>query len=435
MTVTQRHGKTWRILGLCLVLLFPLSAGVVEAKKEKPGKCEGTKKQRKQKMDEREITEQQLADMIAQYKQEILADYEQMKQTVFRRLETEYEEHKTTGAPFVYDILILSGGGAKGAFGSGFLEGWGTVTSSGFERPEFDMVTGVSTGALIAPFAFIGTDEAYASVVDFYANPDPNWVRKRKGIAYLPSRVSMMNTCHLQDTIRENVDQSIVEAIAGGAAEDRLLLIGVTNLDVGAGRAFDLGRETERALQSRDFDRIHSILLASSAIPGAFPPIEMDGMYYADGGAASNLFIATFPGPDGPVARFKAKHPEAPLPKVRVWAVVNQQLKPQHAVTRPRWISISGRALSTLTSSSQLFALAWIKDMARQARVERGLDAELYLVSIPNDAPEKSTKGMFDQEHMRALQELGRKMGADPSSWQTEVPDAYTVEGDWLASE
>jgi predicted acylesterase/phospholipase RssA len=297
------------------------------------------------------------------------------------------------------------------------------------------MVTGVSTGALIAPFAFIGTDEAYSNVVEFYANPDPDWVRKRKGIAYLASRVSMMNTCHLQDTIRENVDRSIVEAIVEGAAEDRLILIGVTNLDIGAGRAFDLGREARRALSSGQIDRIHSILLASSAIPGAFPPIEMDGMYYADGGATSNLFIATFPGPDGPVARFQARHPDAPLPKVRVWAVVNQQLKPQHAITRPRWISISGRALSTMTSTTQLFALSWIKDMARQATVERGLDSELYFVSIPNDAPEKKTKEMFDQQHMRALQELGRKMGADPSSWQTEIPDAYTVEGDWLGSD
>jgi predicted acylesterase/phospholipase RssA len=214
-----------------------------------------------------------------------------------------------------------------------------------------------------------------------------------------------------------------------------LLLIGVTNLDIGVGRIFDLGREAQEALSSGQLDRIHSTLLASIAIPSAFPPIEMDGMYYADGGATSNLFIANFPGPDGPVARFKARYPEAPRPKVRVWAVVNQQLKPQHAVTRPKWISISGRALSTLTSTSQLFALSWLKDMTRQAAVERGLDSELYLVSIPSDAPEKKTKEMFDREHMRALQELGRQMGADPSSWQTEIPDAYAVEGDWLSSD
>jgi hypothetical protein len=87
--------------------------------------------------------------MIAQYKQEVLMDYERMSQVVLRRLEREYEEHEKSGAPF----------------------------------------------------AFIGTDEAYASVVELYANPEPNWVGKRKDIAYLPGRVSMMNTCHLQDTL------------------------------------------------------------------------------------------------------------------------------------------------------------------------------------------------------------------------------------------
>jgi predicted acylesterase/phospholipase RssA len=297
------------------------------------------------------------------------------------------------------------------------------------------MVTGVSTGALIAPFAFIGTDEAYASVVEFYANPKPNWVKKRGMLAFLPSHVSMMNTCHLQDTVRESVDDPMVEAIAAGSAEDRLLLIGVTNLDVGAGRAFDMGNDAQRALDSGKFDRIHSELLASSAIPGAFPPVEIDGMYYADGGATSNVFLATFPGPDGPLARFKAKHPDAPLPKIRIWVVVNQQLKPQHAVTQPKWISISARALDTLTSTTQLFALSWVKEMVKEARDERGIEAELHLISIPMNAPKKTTKEMFDQEHMLALQELGRKLGADPSNWTTEVPSAYTVEGDWLTSE
>jgi len=110
-------------------------------------------------------------------------------------------------------------------------------------------------------------------------------------------------------------------------------------------------------------------------------------------------------------------------------------LKPQHAITQPKWISISARALGTLTSTTQLFALTWIKDMVKEAREERGLEAELHLISIPMDAPKKKTKEMFDQEYMLALEELGRKMGADPSNWTTEVPSAYRVEGEWLEAE
>jgi len=431
----DNHRRAWLLFSLCFALVCSLVSGVVEAKDKGGGKCEGTKKQRKQKMEPRDITDAQLQDMIAEYKKTLNAERELMNESVVRRVIREYEAHQATGEPYVYDFLIISGGGQKGAFGAGFLQGWGEITSGQYVRPEFDMITGVSTGALIAPFASLGTDEAYASVVDFYANPDPNWVKKRGMIKFLPSHISMYNNCHLQDTIRSVVDLSMVEAMAKVAEEDRLLLIGTTNLDVGAGRVFDLGQACRQALEEGSSDRVTSILVASASIPGVFPPIEIDGMLYADGGATSNLFLASFPGPDGAIARFKARKPDAPLPKVRLWVIVNQQLKPKHAVTEPKWISISGRALGTMTSTGQIFALAILRDMVSEARGIRGADAELHLVSIPADAPESKTSEMFDQEYMRALEDLGRKMGADPSSWTDQIPSAYQVEGEWIQSE
>jgi len=436
MRTVENRQRVWPLVGLCFALVLPLGSGVVEAKKNKAdAKCEGTKKQRKQKMEKREITDAQLGEMIAQYKKVLSAERDLMTETVVRRVSREYEAHEATGEPFVFDILIISGGGAKGAFGAGFLEGWGEIESGPYARPEFDVVTGVSTGALLAPFVFLGTDEAYTSAADFYANPEPNWVVKRGMIKFLPSHISMFNNCHLQDTIRETIDPSMIEALAKAAEEDQLLLIGTTNLDVGAGRVFNLGEEARLALEDPAHDRVAQVLLASSAIPGAFPPVEIEGMLYADGGATSNLFIASFPGPDGAIARFKTKHPEAPLPKVRVWVLVNQQLKPQHAVTQPKWISISGRALDTLTSSSQLFALGLVRDMVHEARTDHGTDAELHMISIPEDAPKQTTKEMFDQEWMIQLEDLGRKMGADPSSWTVKIPSAYQVEGEWLGSD
>jgi hypothetical protein len=424
---------SWLSVGLCCILAFAIGSGAAEAAKK--GKCEGTKKQRKQKMELRDLTDAQLEEMITRYKQTLSAERDLMIEKAVRRIGREYEEHLATGAPFVYDMLIISGGGAKGAFGSGFFEGWGTIESGSFVRPEFDMITGVSTGALLAPFAAIGTDEAYARAVDFYANPQPNWIEARGAIKFLPKHVSMFNNCHLQDTIREAMDQPMIEALAEVGADDRLLMISATNLDVGVGHVFDVSWEARAGFESGVSDRVASILLASSAIPGAFPPIEIDGMLYADGGATSNLFIANFPGPDGAAARFRQKYPEAPMPKIRVWIVVNQHLKPRHSVTQPRWISISTRALDTLTSASQLFALAIIRDMVHEARVEHGVDAELYLVSIPDDAPENTTDNMFDQNYMLQLQDLGRQMGAVTTSWTHVVPSAYRVEGEWLGSE
>jgi predicted acylesterase/phospholipase RssA len=433
MSTARKHPRAWLCLGLCLTLVFSLGAGGEEGKKS-GGKCQGTKKQRKQKMDERKITDEQFQEMIERYRKELSAEIEELKQTAVRRLEREYQASRESGDPSVFDILLISGGGAKGAFGAGFLQGWGEIESGPYVRPEFDMVTGVSTGALIAPFAYIGTDEAYGKVAEFYANPESNWATKRGMIKFLPGHVSMFNTCHLCDEVREAMNPDTVRAVADAAAEDRLLLIGTTNLDMGRGRVFNLGREAQRSMEEGVSNRVASILLASSALPGAFPPVEIDGMLYADGGATSNLFIAAFPGPDGVMARFQANNPQAPPPKVRVWIVVNQHLQPGQAVTQPKWIQISSRALGTLTSTSQLFALVIIRDMVHDARTERGIDAELRLVSMPDDSPENRSDEMFDQAYMRALQDLGRSMGADPSHWTDTIPSAYLLDEEWLGS-
>jgi predicted acylesterase/phospholipase RssA len=363
-----------------------------------------------------------------------LAGRELIKEQILRRLEHEYLQHLKSGTPFTYDVLVISGGGAKGSFGAGFLKGWRDIAAADMARPQFDMVTGVSTGALIAPFAFIGADESYAQVARFYANPEQNWAKERS-FKFLAGRISLVNNCHLQKAIRAGMERSIVQGIADGAAEDRLLLIGATNLDAGAGRIFDLGLAARQALERNTLDRVHAILLASSAIPGVFPPIMIDGMLYADGGATSNLFISAFPGPEGPLARFITNHPEGPKPTIRIWILVNQRLRPQPEVTQPRWFPISNRALGTLTSTSQIFTLALIEHMAREARAESGVEIELRLVSIPEDAPRNNTGKMFDQEYMRGLQAYGEKMGADPASWQDIIPSAFSVQGDWLRAD
>ena len=136
-------------------------------------------------MDLRDISDEQFQRMMEAYFEgnECRTDADRRHRSCVASSENMRLTSKT-GAPFIYDILVLSGGGAKGAFGAGFMQGWGSIPPGPDARPEFDMVTGVSTGALISPFATIGTDEAYTSVADFYANPEKNWIRKR-GTFYL----------------------------------------------------------------------------------------------------------------------------------------------------------------------------------------------------------------------------------------------------------
>jgi len=421
----MKNSKNGQRVTTFIALVLAIFAVATSAEAKDKSKCEGTKKERRQKMAPRTIDDDQLQAMLKTYAEERVADQERMIETVVSRLEREYALHQSTGADFIYDILVISGGGAKGAFGSGFLEGWGTVPEGDFARPEFDMVTGVSTGALISPFAFIGSDESYASIVDFYANPQANWVKKRGMLFIKPGHVSLFNDCHLQEMIRAAVDETLIKKVAAAAAEDRLLLIGTTNLDAGRGRIFNLGHEAETALANGVYDRIGTILIASAAIPAVFPPVDIDGLYYADGGATSNLFVTSFSSDDGPVARFRMRNPDAPLPKVRVWVQINGKIQPEPAVTQPTWPSVSGRSLSTLTSTNEVFALTLIKGMVHDAKAERGLDAEFHLVSIPPDTPPSTSKEMFDKAYMLGLEELGRTMGADPSSWTTEVPSPY----------
>ena len=423
----KNHAAAWSLVGLCITFVLAAGADPVEAKKSeeqkqqrKAAKQHSTVKQIKQ----REMTLEQLQAMLPDYMEAVSAERRRMVDTGLRRVAREYEAHLETGAPFVRDILIISGGGAKGAFGAGFLEGWQTVTGP-TALPEFDVVTGISTGALIAPFAFIGTEAAYASVADFYANPDKKWVKKR-GILYLnPKHVSLYKNNLLQEMIRSSVDESMVQAMADGAAEDRILEIGVTNLDFGIGRILDLGQVAREAARTGARDRVHSILLASSAIPGVFPPVMIDGLFYADGGATANLTLFTS---RSFLEKWRELQPDAPFPKYRVWVVVNQQLRIEPAVTQARWLSIAGRGLGTATHTLQLFVMQLMEQLAHASREIDGLEVEFRWVAIPEDAPKRGTKKMFDKEYMLALEELGRRMGADPAVWRTDVPLAFTFE-------
>jgi len=419
--------RAWLLLAACLAVVVMASAGRVEAKKSKEQKqqAKAAKQHSNVKaLRQRELTLEELTAMLPGYDAAVAAERRQMVETGLRRMKLEYAAHLETGAPFVRDILIISGGGAKGAFGAGFLQGWQTVEGP-TAPPEFDVVTGVSTGALIAPFAFIGTEEAFLSVAEFYANPDKNWAHKRGMLFIKPSHVSLFNDDLLQEMIRNSVDASLVQAMAEAAAEDRMLQIGVTNLDFGVGRIFDLGQVASEAASTGSHDRVHSILLGSSAIPGVFPPVMIDGLFYADGGATANV---TLFGSLGFVERWRGSHPDAPLPKYRVWVIVNQQLRIEPAVTRARWLSVAGRGLGTATHSLQLFAIHLLEREARELEETEGADVEFRWVAIPEDAPAKGTKEMFDQEYMRALEDLGRRMGADPSSWNSKVPPIYALE-------
>ena len=239
------------------------------------------------------------------------------------------------------DILIISGGGDYGAFGAGFLQGWGWSTLPGDDgrlgRPSFDIVTGVSTGALIAPFAFIGTNPQYDRVAAMYSSPKKEWFVSRGLIKLLFGAESYMDTAGLRRELDAQFDDGMIAAIAAGEQEDRTLWVGTTNLDLGVMYPWDLTTEARRIVEhvgegdkpggGPSAARFRDVLLASAAIPAVFPPVVIDSTLYVDGGTTANiLFDTDLLRKGGVVDRFQADHPGVPLPRLRYWVIINNKI-------------------------------------------------------------------------------------------------------------
>ena len=119
------------------------------------------------------------------------------------------------------DFLLLSGGGDRGAFGTGFLLGWSTVASGANALPKFDGVSGVSTGAFIAPFAFLGTHADYETIDRLFRNPKPDWVERRGMFFFLPDNASLAEVPGLVRDLRAQVDPQFAERIVASGQHRR----------------------------------------------------------------------------------------------------------------------------------------------------------------------------------------------------------------------
>jgi predicted acylesterase/phospholipase RssA len=189
--------------------------------------------------------------------------------------------------------LAISGGGADGAFGAGLLNGW---TASG-TRPEFVMVTGISAGALTAPFAFLGPDYDDELKTVFTTTSTKDIAKKRGLITGLFSD-SLADTAPMKKLLEKYITAEVIGAIAAEHQRGRRLFIGTVHLDAGRSMIWNIG-----AIAASDYPEkvtlIHEVLRASASIPVAFPPIaipvEADGKKFqelhVDGGTGTQVFV------------------------------------------------------------------------------------------------------------------------------------------------
>ena len=310
-------------------------------------------------------------------------------------------------------FLALSGGADDGAFGAGVLLGW---TETG-QRPDFDLVTGISAGALIAPFAFLGP--AYdPQLRALFTEITPSDVVQIGQLALsVLFREAIADTTPLARLIERHADEAMLQAIAAEHRRGRLLLIGTVNLDVGRPVVWNIGAIASSGHPDA-LGLFRRILLASASIPGAFPPVMIDvdvagqrfQEMHVDGGAAMQVFL--YP------ARFRPRSlaGRAGLQReTTAWVIRNGRV--DVAITDPPGgiFSIARRSAQTLLHFSSINDLDRIYLSTYRDRIG------FRLQSIGQDFDTPRPR-FFDNGYMRALFAYGEARGRDLTSWVTAPP-------------
>jgi len=299
------------------------------------------------------------------------------------------------------------------------LQGPGACALS---RPRFDVVTGVSTGALIAPFAYLDDAEFDERIVHLYRNPSVDWVKPRGPLYFLPYNLSFATVPGLEREMEAQITREVVARIADPANHGRLLFVNTTNLDDASPRVFYMVPEARLALETGDLSRFRTILLASSGIPAAFPYREIDGSMYVDGAVSANMvFGGRLPEERRISGLWRRLYPGVRMPKLRYWVIFNNQLHAPPTIVQARWFDIVMRSIDVSSRAASLNAIRQLYLLTEVARLKHHADVEMRFVAIPDDwRPAKP--GTFVKETMENLADLGEKMGADPGIWITRPP-------------
>lgn len=334
-----------------------------------------------------------------------------------------------------HNYLVVSSGGVDGAFGAGLLVGW---TAAG-TRPEFQIVTGVSTGATIATLAFLGPeyDDSLRQVYSSYSTAD---FAERRGFKQALTGDAAMDTARFRRLIDQYLGDEEVARIAAEARKGRKLLIGTTHLDAARPVVWDITRiAASGAPNARRL--IGDLILASSTLPGIFPPVRIDveanGAHYdelhVDGGVTSMLFL----GPAGfdwkrvvdrvriegkpqvYVIRNAREHPYLDAFRESISPMLERSASSlaRDEGGQPEWEQVDPRVSPVLWRSMwSLFLTRGLEDPVRVFSEAQGDELALNLARIPADFEHDSDE-FLDRDFMRALFERGYEMAKGGFPW------------------
>ncbi|CAA2102634.1 hypothetical protein MBUL_01785 [Methylobacterium bullatum] len=315
-----------------------------------------------------------------------------------------------------FAYLALSGGGGDGAYGAGILNGW----SESGKRPEFALVSGVSTGALIAPFAFLGP--AYDSTLtDIYTSGVASTLVQSPSVANIVFGSGLFGDGRLRDLVRRYVTPDLLAAIAEQHAKGRRLLVVTTNLDSQRAVIWNMGAIATNGGPNA-VALFTDVLTASASIPAVFPPQLLD--VQAEGRAFQEMHV------DGSVVTPVFTLPQSFLlrdgrlrtaGKADIYVIINGRLEPEFDVAQNNTLSIVERSFTTASRARSRATLA-----ATYA-FTRGNGMGFNLTYIDESAPNTTTAKGFDTAYMRQLYESGRETGRAGTFWRKNVPTAPLV--------
>jgi predicted patatin/cPLA2 family phospholipase len=305
-------------------------------------------------------------------------------------------------------ILALSGGGAEGAYGAGFLKGWSETGN----RPRFDMVTGTSVGSLMAPFAFLGPE--YDEVLEsFFTSGLAQDLLKIDGVNVLFGAGAFKSE-PLKELIARYATPELIDAIAVEHRKGRMLMIATTNLDAQRTTIWNMGAIAASDSPNR-VNLFRTVLAASTSIPGVFAPtfidVEADGGQYSemhvDGGVTSNVLAV----PEGILVAKGLRAPQGS----RVYVVVNGKLAPDAALTSNSTIPIVARSFFTTVKANTRNTLIATYEFCRR----NGWG--FFVTAIDAGRAIETVSINFDTAYMRELFDYGLAKGRSGHGFQTTL--------------
>ncbi|HTR42423.1 MAG TPA: patatin-like phospholipase family protein [Pseudomonadales bacterium] len=310
--------------------------------------------------------------------------------------------------------LALSGGGSRGAYGAGLLCGW---TEKG-DRPEFDIVTGISTGALMGPYAFLGPAYDKQLKTAYTTATDEDIYAKRGKLKILFGADSVLDTAPLAKRIKEEITPAMFDAIAAEYRKGRRFYVGTCDLDDQSLWIWDMGAIAASGRPDAH-DLFCKVLLASASIPVAFPPVmfkvQVDDKSYdemdVDGGVMTQVFGAVF--------LDRLMHLSHHM-KGELYIIRNECISPDWKAVKPQVLPIAGRTVGSLIKTQglgDLYRLFVVSEL-------RGMD--FNLATIP-ESFDMEPETEFDPKYMSALFELGYDQAIKGTAWTNSPPGYNTI--------